>query len=116
MNLIDAWKIKERKVPFAVWMAGEYYREITYASPDGKIFVGKTEEGEFHPYTPGLQVEISRGTPLSDEDKKKMAIVEYCLVHIEFMWSARILSFLFDCDYRDAEKIAVTWKDANKVD
>lgn len=40
---------------------------------------------------------------------EKIKVVQYCLANPGYMWSASILAIIFDCDFRESERIATQW-------
>lgn len=43
-------------------------------------------------------------------EEKKSAILKVCDGHTDLMWSAKIISILLNCDFRDAKEEITKWK------
>jgi len=39
----------------------------------------------------------------------QIEVINYCLAHKQYMWSATILSMIFQCDFRDTHVHAENW-------
>lgn len=59
------------------------------------------DDRKYYITTEELQKDLLK---INEFEKQKRQILEVCEDHTEYMWAAKIVSILLDCDFRDSKQ------------